>query len=250
MTFVTRRRAAALRLTPLAALTALAAIVVVTGAACSVPSDNEAQAIDPTRLVAASSNKINCTSPTVDVSSIQVRVYLVRTQDEPPTVTPINRMLPQSVATARAALDALFRCRVTTAENGAGLATVVPEETQVLGFDAIPGVEPGYYLVRLGPLQNRESKKVADLDKVAVAQIFFTVTAPGLADEVKGLRFSIDGRAVAVNTDRRTVSQADFVKRDDFIISSPPNTAGNRTTVTSATVVVPPTERTTTTRGS
>jgi hypothetical protein len=244
MTVVTRRRATALR------LAALAVVVVVLGAACSVPSDNEARAIDPTRLVAASSNKINCTTPGVDAPSIIVRVYLVSTEDEPPAVTPVERVLSQSVPSARAALDALFRCRVTAAETDAGLATVVPEETQILGLDPIPGVEPGYYLVKLGPLQNRGSKKVADLDKVAVAQIFFTLTAPDLIDKVKGLRFAIDGRAVAVNTDKRTVSQTDFVTRDDFLSSSPPNSSGNRTTVTSATAVVPSTERTTTTRGS
>lgn len=244
MTVMNRRRAAALR------LTALAVVVVVLDAACSVPSDNEARAIDPTRMVRASSNKINCASPGVDLPSIKLRVYLVNAENEPPVATPVDRVLPQSDATPRAALEALFRCRVTTEETGGGLATVIPEETQLLGFETIVGAEPGYYLVRLGSLQSRGSKKADDLDKAAVAQIFFTVTAPGLTEEVKGLRFSIDGRAVAVNTDRRTVSQSDFVKRDDFLSSSPPNSPGNRTTVTNATAAVPGVERTTTTRGS
>ncbi len=229
---------------------ATAVLLPLFASACTVPSDDEARAIDPTRLVAASSNKINCTSPGVDVASIELLVYLVNTQDEPPAVTPVDRVLPESKPTAEAALGALFRCRVTTEETRDGLATVVPEETQLLGFGQIPGAAPGYYEARLGPLQNRGSKQVDDLDKVAVAQIFFTVTAPGLTDEVKGLRFSIDGRAVAVSTDKRTVSRTDFVTREDFVSSSPPGTSGTRTTVTSATEVVPATETTTTTRGS
>jgi spore germination protein GerM len=215
-------------------------------AACTVPSDGEARAIDPARLDAASSNKRNCTSAGVDVESVTVRVYLVSTKekDAPPSVSPVDRILPAREKTPREALDALFTCKVTAEESRDGLATSVPEETQLLDLVQIPGTD-GLYEVRLGPLQNRGSKQVDDLDKLAVAQIFFTATAPGLTAEVKGLRFSIDGRAKAVSTDERTVSQTDFVRRTDFKSSSPLDPSGTRTTITN---VVPSTASTSTTR--
>jgi hypothetical protein len=213
---------------------AFAMLTALAGGACSVPSDGEARAIDPARLDAATSSKRNCTSPGVDVTSITVRVYLVSrdkiakttdlvpvTQDALPSVTPVNRVVAAGDQAPGTALDALFNCKVTTEESRSGLASSVPEETQLLGFVEVSGPD-GLYEVRLGPLRNRGAKQVDDLDKLAVAQIFFTATAPGLAPKVKGLRFSIDGRAKAVSTDQRTVSQNEFVRRNDFKSSSPP----------------------------
>jgi hypothetical protein len=215
----------------------LSAVVLAAGvlaASCTVPRDDEARAIDPTRLVAATSNKRNCTSASVDAATIEVTVYLVSTRAEgaPPSVTPVPRVVTASEPTAREALDALFTCRVTTDESRErGLATSVPEQTQLLDLAYIEGTD-GLYEVRLGPLQNRASKQVDDLDKLAVAQIFFTATGPGVTTVVKGLRFSIDGRAKAVSTDERTVSQTDFVRRDDFKSSAPQSEGPTATTVT------------------
>jgi hypothetical protein len=221
-----------------------AMLMALAGGACSVPNDDEARAIDPARLDAATSNKRNCSSQGVDVPAIEVRVYLVSykvakttelgsvTQDAP-SVSPVNRVVPAGDERAPGtALEALFNCRVTSEETGNGLATSVPEETQMLGLVEVSAAD-GLYEIRLGPLRTRGSKQVDDLDKLAVAQIFFTATAPGLVPEVKGLRFVIDGRAKAVSTDRSTVSQTEFVRRGDFKSSSPPDASGTGTTLTS-----------------
>ena len=207
---------------------AMLATVATIAAACTVPRDDQARPIDPSRLVSSASNKINCASPGVDVPSTVLHVFLVSQNADPPFVTSVERVVSTPAATPRAALDALFNCRVTDEDRRNGLATDIPEETQLLGLDPIAD-RTGFYEVRIGRLQNRGAQKVNDLDKVAVAQIFFTAADAGLAQHVLGLQFSIDGRAVAVTTDRGTVSQSDFVCREDFLASSP-SSATTRTT--------------------
>jgi len=210
------------------------ALLVLMMAACTVPSDDEARPIDPARLVSAS-NKANCTAPGVGAESVTVNAYLVNQQREPPFVTPVDRVITDKPPTPYEALNALVNCRVTDDDRRNGLATSIPEGTELLGLDpvSVPGKD-GVCEVRLGRLPNRGSQKADDLDKLAVAQIFFTVTGPGLTEQVSGLKFMIDGRPVAVNTDRRTVSQNDVVTRDDFLSSSPPPTT---TSVRPATTV-------------
>ena len=198
-------------------------------AACTVPSDNEARPIDHARLVSSQSTKINCTTPPVEAQTATVQAYLVSQKDEPPFVTPVERIITKLPATPYNAVDALINCRVTDDESRKGLATLLPQGTQLIGLDPVPD-QPGMYEVRLGALPNRGTQKVDDLDKLAVAQMFFTATEPGLTEQVRGLRFTIAGRAVAVNTDRVTVGQNDFVKREDFLRSSPPSTSTPPTT--------------------
>ncbi len=208
----------------LAMLASIAAIA----ASCTVPRDDQARPIDPTRLVSSASNKINCASPGVDAPSTVLRVFLVSQKAEPPFVTPVDRVVATTAATPRAALDALFNCRVTDEDRRNGLATDIPEETILLGLDPIAD-RTGFYEVRIGRLQNRGAQKVNDLDKVAVAQIFFTAANAGLTQHVVGLQFNIAGRAVAVSTDRGTIGQSDFVCREDFSASGP-STATTPTT--------------------
>ncbi len=205
------------------------AVVALATAACTVPSDNEARPIDPARLGSAESNKINCTTRSVGAQTETVQAYLVSQSDEPPFVTPVDRIITKLPPTPYSAVDALINCRVTDDESRRGLATLLPQGTQLIGLDPVPD-QPGMYEVRLGALPNRGTQKVDDLDKLAVAQMFFTATGPGLTEQVRGLRFTIAGRAVAVNTDRVTVGQNDFVKREDFLRSSPPSATTPTTT--------------------
>lgn len=219
------------------ALTALAmvlvAILVLVG--CSVPSDDEAQPIDPARLEATTPAKRACGLPGVDGAGSSIDAYLVSQQSDPPFVAPVVRIVERTTSpTPFDALEALFECIVTQDERRAGLASAIPEETRLLGVRPI-NPDSGVFEVQLGPLRNRGGQRADDLDKLAVAQIFFTATSPGLGGEVRELKFVIDGRAVAVNTDRRTVGQNDTVRREDFVASSPTSV----TTRPPATTAVP-----------
>ena len=220
----------------LASMLVLAAIA---AAACTVPTDDEARPIDPARLLSPS-NKINCTAAGVGVQTATVQVYLVSQQRELPFVESVDRIITNTPPTPYDALNALLNCLVTEEDRRRGLATAVPEDTQLLGLDPAPD-QPGFFEVRLGPLPNRGAQKADDLDKVAVAQIFFTVTGPGLTEQVRGLRFSIAGNAVAVNTDKRTVGRGQFVERADFIASAPPTTTASPSTRTPTTSTLAPT---------
>lgn len=228
-----------------AALLVLLALVVLAG--CGVPSDDEAQPIDPARLEATTPAKRSCATAGVDGQTDPVTVYLVSQQSDPPFVTSVERVVENTEQPAPFnALEALFECLVTQEERRSGLASAIPEETRLLGVRLVDG-DKGIYEVQLGPLRNRGGQRVDDLDKLAVAQIFFTATSPELGGLVRELKFVIDGRAVAVNTDRRTVGQDSSVRREDFVASSPTTTttagAGSRpaTTATSSGTAITPT---------
>lgn len=221
-----RRRPSRCAVTDLAAL--LLALLVLAG--CSVPTDNEARAIDPGRLEANTTTKRTCALPGVDGQPTELNVFLVSQQDDPPNVKPVRRTVEDAgLPSAFAALEALFECIVTQEDLRSGLASAIPEQTNFLAVRAV-NPDDGLYEVQLGPLRNRAGQNVDDLDRLAVAQIFFTAT--GSDPAVKGLRFVIDGRPAAVNTDRRTVGQAETVTREDFIASSPPTMTGTTSTAT------------------
>jgi hypothetical protein len=219
------------------------ALVALVTPACSVPSDSEARAIDPARLQAAASSKQNCTAAGVDSPGVKARVYLVRQQNEPPNVMPVDRVLTNTeVATPLAVVQALVNCRVTDEEKRSGLATSLPDDAQVLGVDPVPD-NPGIYEVRFGPLRRLSGQNADDLDKLAVAQIFFTLTDPGVSEAVRGVRFTVAGRPIAVNTDKRTVKASATVDRTDFAGSSPPSSVVPTVppTLAPATTLAPPT---------
>jgi spore germination protein GerM len=222
----------------------LLALVLLAG--CSVPSDDEAQAIDPSRLESTATTKRTCASQGLDGQAATVNVFLVSQQSDPPNVKPVLRIVEDADGpSAFVALEALFECIVTQDERRAGLASAIPDETRLLALRPVD-LAGGTYEVQLGPLRNRGGQKVDDLDKLAVAQIFFTAT--GSDPEVKGLRFTIDGRAVAVNTDRRTVGQTDPVTREDFVASSPPAPTTSTTPSTTPSTTAAPAGPTTTVR--
>jgi hypothetical protein len=223
----------------------LLALLVLAG--CSVPSDDEAQAIDPSRLESTATPKRSCVAPVVvDGRATTVYVYLVSQQSDPPNVKPVPRIVENAEqASAFVALEALFECIVPQDDRRTGLATAIPDQTRLLALRPVNPAD-GTYEVQLGPLRNRAGQKVDDLDKLAVAQIFFTAT--GSDPAVTRLRFTIDGRPVAVNTDRRTVGQTDSVIREDFIASSPPSLATTTSTTRPATATTAATGALTTVR--
>jgi hypothetical protein len=213
----------------------LFALLVLVG--CSVPSDDEAQAIDPRRLESTATTKRSCAAPVVDGPAAPVKVFLVSQQSDLPNVRSVPRFVEDANRPpAFVALEALFECIVTQEDRRAGLASAIPDQTRLLGLRPVPGPE-GSYEVQLGPLRNRSGQKVDDLDKLAVAQIFFTATESDPA--VRSLQFSIDGRPVAVNTDRRTVGQNVAVTREDFIASAPLSPATSSTTAPTSTTASP-----------
>lgn len=225
----------------LASALALAATLAL--GACSVPSDNEARAIDPARMTASASEKRNCTSPGLDTNAISARIYLVRQRGEPPDLAPVGRvLLGATQATPFDVLSALVNCRVTEEDKRNGFATALPGDAQLLGVDPVAG-RPGVYEVRLSALSGTGGQK-NDLDKLAVAQIFFTLTDPDVNEPVRELVFTVGGRAVAVSTDNRTVGVNDTVRRGDFLSSIPAGSSVSTTsssTSTSTTTTVAPT---------
>lgn len=234
---------------PRRAIAALATFVVlvVSVAACSVPSDDQARAIDPARLAASASEKQSCTAPSVDAATIDARVYLVRQRGEPPDLTPVRRVLTAAnEPTPFAVMNALVNCRVTEEDKRNGLANALPGDLQLLGVDPVAG-RPGLYEVRLAGLAGSNGQK-KDLDKLAVAQIFFTLTDPDVSETVRELRFTLAGRAIAVSTDNRTVGVNDTVRRDDFGTSVPVAGSVGTTTTPPTTVPVTTTAAPTTTR--
>ena len=219
----------------------LAALVV---ASCSVPTDEQASAIDPASLNSSSNPKKNCTSPGVDQPNpVVVHVYLVKQQGEVRVVAPVERIVAEQTATPLAALTALVDCRITDEDRRNGFASAVPDDVDLLGLDPI-AEEPGGLMVRLGSLGARGTANPDDLDKIAVAQIFFTLTDPKLVEPARSIRFTVAGRPVAVNTDRRTAGQNSSVTSDDFVASRPstatvspttsPTTSAPRTATTAA----------------
>lgn len=216
-----------------ARLAAVVAAILLLGA-CSVPSDNEARPIDPARLAASASEKQNCASPGLDTSAISARIYLVRQRGEPPDLAPVGRVLPGATETTPFnVLSALVNCRVTEEDKRNGFATALPGDAQLLGVDPVAG-RPGVYEVRLAALTGTGGQK-NDLDKLAVAQIFFTLTDPDVSETVRELVFTVGGRAVAVSTDNRTVGVNDTVRRADFLSSVPAGASATTTTSTSTT---------------
>lgn len=208
-------------------------------AACSVPTDGEAHPLDPARLDAVATAKQNCAAPGVGTTSVTARVYLVSQKDEPPYVLAVERVIGNTdQATPYAVLDALVNCRVSEEDRRSGLATALPDDLQLLGVDPVAD-QPGMFEVRLGLLRNGRTA-VDDLDKLAVAQMFFTLTDERVTVRVRGVRFNIDGRPKAVNTDNRTVGVASFVGRDDFAASSP-RVVRTTTTVPTTTTAAPTT---------
>lgn len=219
--------------------------VLATCAACAVPTDDEAQPIDPSRFEATSVAKRTCTTPPVDGVGATVHVYLVNQQNEPPNVAPALRIIDDATtASPSVALEALFECIVTQDERGVGLVSAIPDETSLIALRPT-GSGDGTWEVELGPLRRGGGQRVDNLDKLAVAQIFFTATAADPTGELRQLRFVIDKRRVAVNTDRRTVGQNDAVTREDFVVSSPqPSiTFATTTTVAGSSVTQVPTTR-------
>lgn len=217
-------------------------------AACSVPTDGEARPLDPARLDAVASDKQNCGAPGVGTTSVDAHVYLVSQKDEPPYVLAVDRVIGNTdEATPYAVLNALVNCRVSEEDRRRGLATALPDDLQLLGVDPV-AEQPGMFEVRLELLRNGRTT-ADDLDKLAVAQMFFTLTDERVTVRVRGVRFSVDGRPKAVNTDNRTVGVTSFVGRDDFAASSP-RVVGTTTTAPTTTAAPTTAAPTTTGRGT
>jgi germination protein M len=122
-------------------------------------------------------------------STMLVRAYvLLDESDRGPRLVPVLRSVPESKATARAAMNALL-AGPTARERGAdpGLSTRIPDGTRLLGVSTASGVATVNLSAEFGTLGSSYSARAR------VAQVVYTLTQFSTIDTV---RFELDGEPV------------------------------------------------------
>jgi hypothetical protein len=219
-------------------IAALAAVIALT-AACGVPRDSTARPISQANLPVAPPDTSTC--PEIPLEHVLVPVYVVAQQEDKSFLQPIERVVA-SPPSPRDVLQRLIECPVSEAERREQrLVSFIPERARLVQFKH---VVDKFYEIWLGPLRSNEGERVEELPKLAVAQMVFTVVNSDLFPDIDGVRFVINEKAVAVQTDRETKSPGAFVTREDFSSSRPPATT---TTTTATTTTTTSTTTTTTT---
>ena len=168
-----------------------------TAGGCGLPTDENAQEIDPEDLPETLRPGFTAsTTTTVPAPLTEARpVYLLTNpQDiERTIVVEVERQVDRN-ATLRDVLDSLFGEATSTEESDAGYFNTL-ELFEILSATVIDGVAT-VDIVHLSP-EGEDSAPSADELRFAAAQLVFTASA---AEGVDGVRILLDGAEVSVPT--------------------------------------------------
>lgn len=227
-----------MKLRPRLLLLALFALV---AGACSVPTDETVNAVDPEDLPAELQPTVATTTTTLPAGE-EVTIYLYNQETE--LLQPVTRRVEN--ATLRATIEALFQARPTLEERAQGLVTELPTEE-----DAEP-------LELIGPIDtvNNDSRVVLTVRGTisgenqslvrAFAQIVFTASQLDAFTNARSevaINSADDGERIEIplqDDTQKWADRGDYPELDPELAPTTTTTTSTTSTTSSTTTSVPP----------
>ncbi len=216
---------------------ALVAIALLAGA-CSVPTDDHAEVIDPERLPESlrtdGTTTTTSTVPTPVTQTVTVYLLTQLPESDRQVVAPVTREVPFGADLAGVLLPLFGEGSVSEEETANGLVSSL-FEFELLEASVDPSGIATIDIVAVTPDGEPVTEPLQVPLKPVAAQLVWSATEQA---DVDAVRLLINSEPVAVPTDRGDAEPGEPLTRDDFQIFDPDFVPASTTTTT--TTLVPP----------